>query len=189
MSTYQEWQFTDGIAEADGTVFIPEVWEWDQSQTLVPDDQHPQFNSTIAIASLNLTVSQGLVENGTLDDGFIDLEIWNVLDDMPGKRIRVQISGFWDPQNPVQTAITSSEDNNVGDQLFFGEYPPVAVVPGERLFREMVINPNPDWEIIRVTMPPDSEIFQIVVDTISPEPGTMAMLAIGGLAMLRRRRR
>jgi hypothetical protein len=59
------------------------------------------------------------------------------------------------------------------------------------------IEPNPISEEIRISPPPGpqggpqgmSRIDQVVVDTICiPEPATMGLLALGGVAMLRRQR-
>jgi len=49
------------------------------------------------------------------------------------------------------------------------------------------LEPNPDWEKVFITGAVN--VDQMVIDTICvPEPASMAMLAIGGLALLRRRR-
>jgi hypothetical protein len=58
------------------------------------------------------------------------------------------------------------------------------------LFEYCTFSPNPDWEKITVTVPPQFTIDQIVVATISiPDPATVGVLGIGiGLAFLRRRR-
>jgi hypothetical protein len=50
------------------------------------------------------------------------------------------------------------------------------------------IYPNPDFETIRI----DGTVMvdQVVIDTIcAPEPASLGLLALGGLALLRRRRR
>ena len=54
----------------------------------------------------------------------------------------------------------------------------------------LTIEPNPEYEDIAITVPFGTSIDQIVVDTIctTPEPATMGLLLLGGLALLRRRR-
>ena len=60
---------------------------------------------------------------------------------------------------------------------------------------DIEIRPNPDWEQITIFgSTPDNiipgNLLTIEVDTISfPEPAALSMLAIGSLAMLRRKRR
>ncbi|MDP6636479.1 MAG: PEP-CTERM sorting domain-containing protein [Phycisphaerae bacterium] len=52
------------------------------------------------------------------------------------------------------------------------------------------IRPNPEFEDIVIDVPAGTIIDQIVVDTIcTPEPATLSFLAIGGLAVLRKRRK
>ena len=49
------------------------------------------------------------------------------------------------------------------------------------------LEPNPAWEIVKIdgTLVVD----EIVIDTICfPEPAAMGVLAVGGLALLRRRK-
>ena len=54
----------------------------------------------------------------------------------------------------------------------------------------LTIEPNPEYEDIVIDVPFDTSIDQIVVDTIcTPEPATMALLAIGGLVTLLKRKR
>ncbi len=53
----------------------------------------------------------------------------------------------------------------------------------------LTIMPNPESEVISITVPYCTVIDQIVVDTrCVPEPMTMSLLAVGGLALIRRKR-
>ena len=53
----------------------------------------------------------------------------------------------------------------------------------------LTIEPNPTSEMITITVPYCTVIDQIVVDTICiPEPASMALLALGSVFLLRRRR-
>jgi len=52
------------------------------------------------------------------------------------------------------------------------------------------IRPNPEHEDIVIDVPGGTIIDQIVVDTIcTPEPTTLTLLAVGGVSLLRKRRR
>ena len=53
----------------------------------------------------------------------------------------------------------------------------------------LTIQPNPDSETITIEVPFCTVIEQIVVDTeCTPEPATLSLLCLGGLAFIRRRR-
>lgn len=56
--------------------------------------------------------------------------------------------------------------------------------------------PGPAWETVKVSFVEffgepayPAYVCEVVIDTLCPEPGTMSLLALGGLAVLRRRRR
>jgi len=54
----------------------------------------------------------------------------------------------------------------------------------------LTIIPNPEFEIISVRFPASTNIGEVDISTIChvPEPATLGLLALGGLALLRRRR-
>jgi hypothetical protein len=59
----------------------------------------------------------------------------------------------------------------------------------ETLHVHMVIGDHPDWEWIKVWNPAGYEIDSVLFDTQwTPEPATLALLAVGGLMLLLRRR-
>lgn len=55
----------------------------------------------------------------------------------------------------------------------------------------LTIEPNPEFEDIAITVPWGTSVDQIVVDSIctTPEPATLSLLAVGGLAILTSNRR
>jgi hypothetical protein len=119
------------------------------------------------------------------DTIFMGFEIGNWADTEPVKYMRIQVT--------YSGAIPSISSISAIHQTA----PSVTVVPSgitpfsptEILF-EYEMYPNPFFEVFELTIPGGGSVDQIVVDTISmPEPATMSMLTLGGLAILRRPRR
>ena len=190
----QEWDFID---QPVAGISLPEFWDSneDQSNPLVPDTYHPQIESTLAEVESNLTwavdpldAADGIIENtNSSDQGDITLEIWNIEDNELIKRIRVQITGWWDDTPPE---VTITEASPSGTSLNHDAVVTDLTDGRKLMVRDIDLWPNPDWEILTVTLPAETAIDQIFVDTISiPEPATMSLLALGGLALLRRKRR
>lgn len=62
-------------------------------------------------------------------------------------------------------------------------------MPSTYYYEDWIIVPNPDWEQILFDLPQGTIVEQLVIDTVSlPEPASLSLLALGGLALLRRRR-
>lgn len=127
-------------------------------------------------------------------DGYIDLLIPNWIDQEPLKIIQVQMTIQPQGGNPPRPHV---ESISASDPLGIDSVVRMSVV--ERLIDPLnfifhrteiwKIRPNPDWEQIRIAVPADSYVDQIVVDTISiPEPASMALVlvAVAGLAVHRR---
>lgn len=129
--------------------------------------------------------------------GALNFRVTNWIDKEPLKIIRMQMT--YEP-GPVGLApfiefiiptdatdpITSVAMTGVTDGPIVGD-------PGGRWHRleTWEIKPNPDFESIQVIVPEGVLIDQVVIDTIStvPEPGSLALMALGGLAVVATRRR
>jgi hypothetical protein len=118
--------------------------------------------------------------------GSIDITMNNVVDLEPFKYIRVQVTHT--PGLPI--AIDPMPAANFGATGSVVVAPPVFVPvdPTHSLFI-WDMSPNPPFEMFSVIVGGTGEVDQVVVDTISiPEPASISIVAIGALALLRRRR-
>jgi hypothetical protein len=129
------------------------------------------------------------------------VHVANWIDDEPYKDIRIQVTGYlleggedpgsppdwelvsgqgstWDPTGPVTWNLTGSG---------YDRDPETGII---QTWNDYHMMPNPDYETFELTgILPGIVIDQIYVDTVSaPEPTTVGVLALGGLALIRRRR-
>lgn len=122
--------------------------------------------------------------------GVIKIGIDNRPEPLPYKDIWVQIT--WTSEGPgghplVQEFLTGARAELVNQITLepTGEQPP----SGEYWIHSTYLihlEPNPSYEIVRIHG--KVLVDEVVVDTIcAPEPGSMALLAIGGLITMRRR--
>ncbi len=132
---------------------------------------------------------------GWFFDGFV-IHIDNWIDNEPYKDIRIQFTGYKE--------LVDGPILELGDPFAMGL--DVSAVPLENWmvtdggwnsdgvmtwsWLDIRIWPNPDREDIWFNTPlPGVIMDQVYVDTISvPEPGTISLLAIGALSLLRKRR-
>ncbi len=121
----------------------------------------------------------------------------NWIDEEPWKLLRIQVT-YVDTLSNGPPIITDAlgYDVPVGGPYvggLFGEFGPIVLGLDpltEYYYEDWFIEPNPDWEQIQFILPMGTIVEQIVIDTVSvPEPATMSLLALGGLAVLRRRRK
>ena len=137
-----------------------------------------------------LTPPQGGGIHNPLEDATFQASVVNWVDLEPIKFLRVQMT-FMDALGNGAPSIIGVDGygpisgGEPHDELFDGH----ADVAPNQWFEDWIITPNPDWEAIQFFLPMGTVVEQIVIDTVSPEPATMGMLAIGALALLRRRRR
>ncbi|MDP6545503.1 MAG: PEP-CTERM sorting domain-containing protein [Phycisphaerae bacterium] len=116
---------------------------------------------------------------------FMEFQIENWIDTEPMKFLRIQVTYG----GPVPS-ISSIWAHHATDPSV--DIVPTGITPFSlnHILFEYELFPNPDFELFVLEVPPGGSIDQVVVDTISiPEPATLSLLALGGLAALRRRRR
>jgi hypothetical protein len=118
--------------------------------------------------------------------GQIHLYIPNWIDNEPLKLIRVQMTYLGDPGAQPSVDLVTGADNvttavvgtpiglpviQILDPPFNTQY---------HLYHDWQMLPNPDYEFIDITVPRDTIVHQIVVDTIStvPEPASAVLVGL-----------
>lgn len=192
LTTSAEWDFLQGspITPPDGNS-VP---------TVIGDGGGPGAVPTAtAGAGMNWIPFDGT--GGWIGPGDMIFDIPNWIDNEPFKLIWIQMTYQDNPATgfPGVTSIIAT-DPLPTSVAFLGltDIPfPGTTVPGLRYRLERwEIRPNPDFERIVVTLPADSVLSQVVIDTISvPEPSGLtlasaaAMLACAGVWRRRRARK
>lgn len=180
--TIQEWEFNHPNLplppDGDTVPFI------NPGQAALVIADNVQWTSTGGIGDLT-----GYI--GGEGGGSLWFDIDNVVDEEPLKEIWIQINGVWDATPPpfvVQVeAFKFDGETDVAVPSFFVESAE-APFPGFHRWELWYAMPNPDFEIIQVFVPEGTFVNQVVIETIShPEPASLALLSLGGLALMRRR--
>ena len=150
------------------------------------------FNTT------NMTYDPTL--NGPLDggwvagpaDGFIDFNLPNWIDLEPLKRVYIQLSYVnLGGNTPPSVELIEAFDLVAFPGTSYQGFPAGGgVIDDNHLFDNWLIQPNPDWEIIKVRVPANMGLFETVIDTISiPEPSAAVLLGIGLIMLMTTGRR
>jgi len=126
----------------------------------------------------------------TPNGGSYDFQIPNWVDNMPIKYLRLQMTWVGTTQSPLNILTQGLDGVNpvVGNITFAST--PIILTSGVYQYFDFEYKPNPDFERIHVTLPGNNYLIQTVVDSVStiPEPATLALLGIGGLAMRYKKR-
>jgi len=118
------------------------------------------------------------------DPIFMGFQISNWEDLEPVKFLRIQVT--FDGPAPSIFGVSAIHQT---DPVTIAHTGTTSFSPNHLLF-EYEMHPNPFFETFELEIPAGGSVDQVVVDTISiPEPATMTLLAIGGLATLKRRTR
>jgi hypothetical protein len=207
LSYHAEWEFTNGpIPPTPPAMLIPDGGE-SNGGPLTNEFLYDLLGGTHIDLDTNAwgwVVADGdggMMHDGPDQVGQFVINTINWVDEMPEKYIRVQITYIG--QAPTVLGAHGYSYNGYHptypglptETTYHGFFDagPVVVVDDPNnsyLYQDIWMEPNPDWEQIVVDVPLGTIIDEIVVDSISiPEPATMSLLALGGLALLRRRRR
>jgi hypothetical protein len=171
-TTFQRWEFGDGSLSpppeegfynplAQPLMTMPDTWP----------------NSTYLASYADMS---GVWRLENPDDIYVTIQNY---EDNPFKYIWIQIT-YAAQEGAVPIVLTNPEytDMVISDPILFGDHWYITY--------DITLEPNPPSEII-VIQPAGCTTYidEIVIDTICiPEPATVLMLGLGGLALLRKRR-
>jgi len=179
-----------------GPLTVTAEWEFlTASNPITPDGPLTDLSNANGGWSTQATISGGSGENWESGDGdgqwnfpgggTITVDLNNIVDFEPDKLLWIQIT--YCGTAPTVSNIVA-EDNEVSMGVTVTEIANYDPAAGNHV-EFWKIEPNPDWETIYISVPECTTVDQIVIDTISPEPSVMALLGMGGVAVLIRRRR
>lgn len=189
LSVYAEWDFlTDPMMPG-----MPQPEQFRVVGGSGNETLHPQMPIGAVFNLNNLSYNPDLQGwTGGPEMGFIDFSLPNWIDMEPRKDVRVQMS-YIDPTGmtePLVLLIEAFDQQAMPGTSYQGVFDKVVFQDAMHVYEDWHIMPNPDWEIIKVAVPTGVTLTQVVIDTISwvPAPATLAMIALGGVFALRRRR-
>jgi hypothetical protein len=195
LSTRAQWEFS----QAPTSFF--DIYA-DSFTAITGPAQYPLFGGFPAKAEVDLASNWAWVV-GDGDGGLtpapgvaaaaIGFKMPNFVDNLDVKLLRVQLT--YQVILPISATPGISEVQ--GWYGFNGSLGPVLGVPDGPLslvttihaFQDWTISPNPAWELIAITVPQNVILDEIVIDAVSIPTPAGAVLLLGGVAMLARRRR
>ena len=182
-ATVQEWDFT---TIGNGPILDGEFEYWEY---LAPDGD--LSDNPHGDAVLRVWPGQGQEYYSELDgrfgvwplSGTIEVEIPNFPELLDEKRIWIQLT--WEPQAPGNQPTVWETTYGI-DATHIGTDTPLGGLWVHSIY-EIVLPENPPFEIVRIDG--GINVDQLVIDTLCiPEPATLALLALGGLLAICRRR-
>jgi hypothetical protein len=119
--------------------------------------------------------------------GQIAFKVQNWIDQEPIKWVRLQVE-FVGSTAPIVSTVEGYVAGSTDPLPGTITLDPVFTSP-TTFFMDWEILPNPDWDLVVLDLAPGIILDRICIDTISlPSPGAGAILALAGVAALRRRR-
>ncbi len=179
--------FTQGNFSAGITPELESSVDDDDPATYLYDGiyTHLDFDSTDGWA---LTPLGGGIYNPQRGATFA-ANVINWVDWLPEKDLRVQLTYTDSGNGPPSITEVTSHGPVSGGEPHTSESLASSGYGGTQRSWIYSIYPNPDWEQIEFFLPQGTVVEQIVIDSMSfPEPATLGLLLLGGLALLRRRR-
>jgi hypothetical protein len=193
-STTAEWGFDQHSGDLDDPIFPdgPQLIIGDFAPSLntaFPDgDPHP---SGFAFQDMTYTGSGWLAGEIDGGQGMLAFNVPNWIDQEPIKFLRLQVTWLGNPTGEPGSSVsahfvTSGTSPNEAVETALPRVGMTLPSSGANYFYEdWIIQPNPFWEQLVLTVPPGTEIDQVVIDSISiPEPGSFALATFGGLGAL-----
>jgi hypothetical protein len=172
-----------------GPLSVSAQWNYIPGSTILNLTNWSSVDDNDASTNLypNFTPTSQVIPN----NGIYQFQLPNWVDNMPIKYLRLQLAWGGTTASPINIFSQGLDGvNPVVANLVFTSAPQI-LTSGIYQYFDFTFGPNPDFERVNVQLPANNYLTQAVIDTVStvPEPATLSMLALGGLTLLRARRR
>ncbi len=192
LSTRSVWEFTqpptsffDIYADSFSSVAGPPQYPlWSGFPAKAEVDDAANWSWTQGDGDGGLTLAPGV------SSASIGFKIPNFVDDLDTKLLRVQIT--WHVAlPPIVTGVTGYNWLGFGNYIPFpGTQTGSVIVSTSHFYEDWIIHPNPNWDLVSISMGAGTILDEVVIDTVSiPSGGTAPLLLSGCLLLARRARR